>query len=107
MKLKRLLIFIPTIGLIFLLMSNPTLEHYQEKLVTDFGQFHGGMQLTSEQIQSLGSGNRNSFLLFSTYEFKMGNIGVKYWGIAGQTIFIKSFKENEQQEKETKNLESV
>ena len=107
MRLKNILILITCVALIGLTLSNPSQEKFQKKLVDDFGQFHGGVSLSIDQIMSLGHGNRNSFFIFSTYQYEMGNIGVKYWGIAGQTIFIKSFRKDEQQKEQTESLDSV
>jgi len=73
-------------------LSNPSQEQFQESIVKEFGQFHGGMTLTVDQLIEMGHGSRDSFFVFSTYQYEMGNIGVKYWGIAGQTFFIKSYQ---------------
>ena len=92
--MKKLSISAVIIGLLIigLGLSNPTQRQYQESIVAEFGQFHGGMSLSVEQLLKLGHGNRDSFFLFSTYQYEMGNIGVKYWGIAGQIFFIKSYR---------------
>lgn len=76
-------------------LSNPSQRNYQESIVSEFGQFHGGMTLSVDQLVEMGHGNRNSFFLFSTYQYEMGNIGVKYWGIAGQVFFIKSYRKDD------------
>jgi hypothetical protein len=73
-------------------LSNPSQRHYQESIVAEFEKFHGGISISVDQLLEMGHGNRNSFFLFSTYQYEMGNIGVKYWGIAGQVFFIKSYR---------------
>ena len=95
MKNKGKYSLILLIALLAMIFSNPSQEDYQERLSIDFGAFHGGMQLSAEQIVAMGHGNRNSYLLFSTYQFQLGTIGVQYWGIAGMTFFSRSFKKDD------------
>ena len=78
--------------ILVLALSNPSQGDYQQRIVYEFGQFHGGMSITVDQLIEMGHGSRDSFFLFSTYQYEMGNIGVKYWGIAGQSFFIKSYR---------------
>lgn len=73
-------------------LSNPSTRNYQQNIVAEFGHFHGGMSISVDQLIEMGHGNRNSFFVLSTYQYEMDNIGVKYWGIAGQIFFVKSYR---------------
>jgi len=92
MKKLSLSGIIVVVIILALAFSNPSQRKYQEQIVAEFGQFHGGMSISVDQLLELGHGNRESFFLFSTYQYEMGNIGVKYWGVAGFTFFVKSYR---------------
>ncbi|HKK39086.1 MAG TPA: hypothetical protein VJ949_06695 [Cryomorphaceae bacterium] len=80
-------------GVIFLAVTNPSEEKFLHKVSADYGAIHGGMHFTPAQLLEMGSSQRQSWLIFSTYEYQFGTIGVRYVGFLFSVIHVESFRE--------------
>jgi len=78
--------------LLFLALSNPLRKDYLRRLQQDYGNLHAGMSLSEVQLLQMGEAQRRSFIIFSTFEYQFGNIGVRYWGVAGRVFFFESYR---------------
>lgn len=56
-------------------------------MVSDYGSIHQGMDWTSLKLEQVGSGSYHSYLLFSFYNYRFGNIRVNYFGISFMTFY--------------------
>jgi len=93
MKLStRNKLFILFILFLVLALSNPSEQKFLKSMATKYGTLHGGMKMTISQLAELGESNKDSYLIYSIYTYEFGNIGVRYFGIAGMTFFIRSYK---------------
>lgn len=66
-----------------LFFSNPSEADFMEKIVEDYGQIHPGFELSTSDLQEMGSTHYSSFLVYSTYAYEFGNIKVHYIGVFG------------------------
>ncbi|MEO1053135.1 MAG: hypothetical protein AAFX87_21060 [Bacteroidota bacterium] len=99
--MKKILIrVIPFLAIVILVLglTNPNENRFLEKVAQDYGQFHGGMEIDEERLLKIGKSERSSYLIFSVYHYEFGNIGVAYFGIATNTIFVKSYQAETQQQ---------
>ncbi|MEQ8908859.1 MAG: hypothetical protein RIC95_06685 [Vicingaceae bacterium] len=107
MKSKVLIPLIPLFAFAILFISNPSQNSYQERLAKDFGQSHAGAKFSLLDLNKMGHSKHQSFLLFSTYQYEFGTIGVRYWGILGQTFFAGSYRKTEIEKTENTEFEQV
>ena len=89
---KKVVITLLLVGFLStLVITNPPESRYLAKIAADYGSGHTGSMMAIEQLQELGSGERTSYGLFSTYRYEFGNVGVSYLGIATYVIQINSY----------------
>jgi len=94
---KALALFL--VLLLFLFVTNPSESTFLEKVSTDYGQIHAGMNIGVNDLKEMGMSKRSSYLLFSMYQYQFGNIGVRYLGIAANTFFLGTYKVNTQSDR--------
>jgi len=87
------------IGIIFMAVSNPSEEKFLNKVSMEYGAVHGGMHFTPAQLLKMGTSQRQSYLLFSTYEYQFGSIGVRYVGFLFSVFHVESYREEDPQKK--------
>ena len=88
--------------LAFLILGSPSESRFQMRLKKDFGSFHhGDLQLSVDDLNSIGQSNFQSYVLFSKYDYAFGNIGVSYIGIGFMIVYTGSdVKESSKKENE-------
>lgn len=65
----------------------------------EYGAIHGGMHFTPAQLLKMGTSQRQSYLIFSTYEYQFGSIGVRYVGFLFSVFHLGSYREEKNFEK--------
>lgn len=80
------------IGLLVLLLTNPSEEDFLNKVSLDYGALHGGMRFSNDDLLRMGESHRKNYLFFSTYQYEFGTIGVRYIGFASSTFQVESFR---------------
>jgi hypothetical protein len=91
------------VGVIFMAVSNPSEEKFLNKVSQEYGAAHGGMGFSSAELLQMGESRRQSYLIFSIYEYEFGTIGVRYVGFLFSVFHVESYRED----KPTKNREEV
>jgi hypothetical protein len=86
--LKHLHLIILFIFFAMLFLSNPSESTYLSRVSEDYAQYHQNMDISIEMLEHIGESNRTSYLLFSTYDYKFGNIRVFYIGIANSIYYL-------------------
>jgi hypothetical protein len=76
-----------------LIAGNPSEGSYLNEVSNNYGQVHGGIQFSQSDLLEMGESNRTSYLLFSTYEYRFGSIGVRYVGFLFSVFQVGSFRE--------------
>lgn len=82
--MRRRSVFVIVIAVIsaVLVAGNPSESTFLDTVAADYGSMHGGMELSTKELEHIGISRYRSFLLFSVYEYEFGNISVNYFGIA-------------------------
>jgi hypothetical protein len=88
--MKRTILFILLILIGILVLTNPNRRDYLEEIADDFGSIHAGMELKASQLEMMGSVSHSSFLIFSTFQYQFGSIGVRYWGFGTMIFYLGS-----------------
>jgi len=76
------------------MLSNPSEQKFLESVATKYGTHHGGTEMNISQLVKMGESDRQSYLIFSSYSYEFGTIGVEYVGIAYMTFFLGSYEVN-------------
>jgi len=74
------------------MLSNPSEQKFLESVASNYSSQHGGMEMSVSQLIKMGESERNSYLIFSTYSYEFGTIGVEYFGMAYMTFYLGSYK---------------
>lgn len=88
------------IGLILIILilvlaiGNPREDRYLNEISNHYGHMHGGMQFSPAELLEMGESHRESYLIFSTYEYRFGSIGVKYLGVGFGVFYMGSFRKD-------------
>jgi len=89
---------------VVLILSNPNEGTYLNKISNEYGQVHGGMQFSQSDLLQMGESEHTSFLIFSTYEYRFGTIGVRYVGFLFSVFQVDSFREEMPTESEQEEI---
>jgi hypothetical protein len=76
--------------LITLTLTNPSEVRYLDRISDDYGQMHGGLEFSPDDLLKMGDGKRTTYGLFSHYEYSFGKIKVEYIGVAGSVYYLGS-----------------
>ncbi len=85
---KRLLVLL---FVVFVILGCPSDQKFAERLHQDYGYSHG-QNLSIDQLREMGSSRYQSYILFSTYNYKFGSISVSYWGAGFMTFSLQRTK---------------
>ena len=69
-------------------ITNPAEVSYLKRISDDYGQLHGGMKFSAEDLLRLGTGDRTNYGILSHYQYHFGNIKVEYIGLAGSIYYL-------------------
>jgi len=83
------------IGIIFMAVSNPSEQKFLEKVSSEYGAVHGGANFSTADLLQMGESRRQSYLIFSTYEYEFGTIGVRYVGFLFSVFHVESYRDEE------------
>jgi hypothetical protein len=72
----------------FLVISNPSELTYLNRVSVDYAQYHPKMDIPTEVLQQVGQSNRTTYLFFSTYDYRFGNMQVFYFGVANSIYYL-------------------
>ena len=72
----------------FLSLSNPSETTYLQRVSDDYAQYHPKMDIPTEVLQQVGQSNRTTYLFFSTYDYRFGNMRVFYFGVANSVYYM-------------------
>jgi hypothetical protein len=86
----RIATFIAVALLLLLMLTNPSENAFLQKISEDYGAQHGGWSLDADDLTKIGSGERTTYFVLSTYSYEFGKISVTYLGIMGSVYFIDS-----------------
>ncbi len=92
---KRALLILFIMISTLLIVLNPSEEAYLRRVSLDYGLLHHGMDIPIESLERIGTRERTSYLIFSTYEYRFGKIGVTYVGCANKIWFTGSLRASE------------
>ncbi|MCZ4410597.1 hypothetical protein O3Q51_17405 [Cryomorphaceae bacterium 1068] len=87
-------------GIVFMALSNPSEEKFLNKVSQKYGAVHGGTNFTNADLLQMGESRRQSYFIFSTYEYEFGTIGVRYVGFLFSVFHVESYREEDPQKKE-------
>lgn len=90
MKVKKITLILFSLFVAFLILSNPSEESFMKAVATDYGRIHNSQPLTAQMLRHLGKSSRQSYILFSRYDYQFGSIGVSYFGIGNMIFFTGS-----------------
>lgn len=90
-KSKAVILIILSGIILILFILRPEEQAYKERIATDYGLAHHGLQIGIEMLEEIGQGQYQNYYLFSTYTYQYGNIGVAYYGLAGYVFFLQSY----------------
>lgn len=76
----------------FLIGTNPMEKHFLDRLASDYSGIHAGMKINTTDLLEGGKSLKCNYLLFSTFNYQFGSIGVSYFGIAGTIFFTGSYR---------------
>lgn len=76
-------------------LTNPSEEKFLTRVSQDYGAVHGGMQFSAAELQSMGESQRQSYFLFSRYDYRFGAIGVRYVGFMFSVFYVESYRKEE------------
>jgi hypothetical protein len=74
--------------LAFLSISNPSENTYLERVSDDYAQYHPKMDIPLEVLEQVGQSNRTTYLFFSTYDYRFGNMRIYYLGVANSVYYL-------------------
>jgi hypothetical protein len=86
--LKHLHLIILFVFFTILFLSNPSESTYLSRVSNDYAQYHHNMDISIEMLEHIGESNRTTYILFSTYDYKFGNMRVFYIGIANSIYYL-------------------
>jgi hypothetical protein len=78
-------------GIIFMALSNPSEEKFLMRIAVEYGAVHGGAHFNTAELRAMGESRRQSYFIFSTYEYEFGTIGVRYVGFLFSIFHIESY----------------
>lgn len=84
------------IGIILMVVSNPSEQKFLEKVSSEYGAVHGGASFSAADLLQMGESRRQSYLIFSTYEYEFGAIGVRYFGFLFSVFHMESYRNEEE-----------
>ena len=79
-----------------LLLTNPLERHFFDRIASDYSGIHGGMKMNTAELEQLGESEKSNYLLFSTFTYRFGTIGVEYFGVAGYIFYSGSYVVDDQ-----------
>lgn len=80
------------VALIVMAIGNPSEEEFLKTVSSEYGAVHGGMGFSTAELLAMGESRRQSYFLFSTYEYEFGTIGVRYVGFLFSVFHIESYR---------------
>ncbi|MEM6641365.1 MAG: hypothetical protein AAF616_00185 [Bacteroidota bacterium] len=69
-----------------LVLGTPSEDRFLRRLNVDYGSIHG-TTMSLEQLKQIGTSSFTSYLLWSTYDYSLGDIQVNYVGFAFMTFY--------------------
>lgn len=82
-------------GIVFMALSNPSEEKFLNRVSSEYGAVHGGMSFSNADLLQMGESRRQSYFIFSTYEYEFGTIGVRYVGFLFSVFHVESYRKDE------------
>jgi hypothetical protein len=76
-------------------VSNPSEQKFLEKVSSEYGAVHGGASFSTADLLQMGESRRQSYLIFSTYEYEFGTIGVRYFGFLFSVFHMESYRKED------------
>jgi len=83
------------IGIVFMAVGNPSEPKFLNKVSAEYGSVHGGMTFSNAELLQMGESHRQSYFIFSTYEYEFGTIGVRYFGFIFSVFYVESYRKDE------------
>lgn len=102
-KLFKVLVILLLLLTSICIIKNPSEDDFMHQIVMDYSLSHPEFELTKSDLIKMGTTKYSSYLIFSTFSYRFGDIEVYYWGILG-SIYSNGFKENLQQKQNNKTV---
>ena len=97
MKIKSFLLISACIASSGLWLSNPAESIYLEKVSKEYSKHHHHAEISNEVLKQIGESKRVNYILYSTYEYKFGEMNFYYIGFASHVYFMGLKYEREDQ----------
>jgi hypothetical protein len=85
-KRRKILLAGLSLLLFYLFLTKPGENVFIEKIAHDYGQVHGGVSLPPHALLQMGTSQYRSYLIYSQYTYRFGNIEVYYLGVGPFTF---------------------
>jgi len=85
---KHIIILSLLVVMAFLSLSNPAEQSYLSRVSDDYKHYHLKAEIPAEVLQKVGQSNRSTYILFSTYDYRFGNVEIYYFGVASKIFYV-------------------